>query len=362
MPQNIPLLPYGQTAGRQHMTGETPRPKTLTVDFHGHMFVPAADVLVKPHLNEESHLGRRQSAPRTREISQAQFKKRLREWSEVEERLADMDKMSLDIMAVSCAPPQFHYGVDPSLGLESSQLINDTISAKIKGHPDRFVGIATVPLQDTDLALKELDRAIGELGFRGVMISASVRNEELSAERLEPFWARCEELDIPVFIHPASFATTRFGNHYLTNVIGNPLDTTVAVHYLIFDGVMARYPRLKVFLSHGGAFAGAYGARMDHAFGARPDCRERIDELPSTYLKRFYYDTVVFAIDQLAYLIDKYGADHVLLGTDYPADMGEYDPVEHVYQVEDLAEADRQKICGLNALSLMGLDESHFAR
>lgn len=362
MSQKIPLRPYGPTAGRPHMSGKTPRPDTLTVDFHGHMFVPAADTLVKPYLSEESHLGRRQSNPRTREISQAQFKKRLPEWSEVEERLADMDKMSLDVMAVSCAPPQFHYGIDPSLGLESSHLINDTIAGKIKPHPNRFVGIATVPLQDTDLAIKELDRAIGELGFRGVMISATVGGEELSAERLEPFWARCEALDIPVFIHPASFATTRFGKHYLTNVIGNPLDTTVAVHYLIFDGVMARYPRLKVFLAHGGAFAGAYGARMDHAFGARPDCREHIDELPSTYLKRFYYDSVVFAVDQLAYLIAKFGADHVLLGTDYPADMGEYDPVEHVYQVDGLAEADRKKICGLNALSLMGLEESQFKR
>ena len=362
MPPEIPLQPYGPTAGRRHMTGKTPRPKRLTVDFHGHMFVPAADTLVKPYLSEESHLGRRQSNPKTREISQAQFKKRLGEWSEVEQRLADMDKMDLDVMAVSCAPPQFHYGVAPALGLESSQLVNDTIAGKIKGHPDRFVGIATVPLQDTELALRELDRAINELGFRGVMISAAIGDEELSADRLEPFWARCQDLDIPVFIHPASFKTTRFGRHYLTNVIGNPLDTTVAVHYLIFDGVMARYPRLKVFLAHGGAFAGAYGARMDHAFGARPDCRERIDELPSTYLKRFYYDTVVFAVDQLAYLIGKYGADHVVLGTDYPADMGEYDPVEHVYQVEGLAEGDREKICGLNALSLMGVDESRFAK
>lgn len=362
MPDKIPLRPFGPTAGRRHIAGKPPRPKTLTVDFHGHMFVPAADELVKPYLSEESHLGRRQSNPRTREISQAQFRNRLNEWSEVEERLADMDKMDLDVMAVSCAPPQFHYGVEPNVGHESSQLINDTIAAKIKGHPNRFVGIATVPLQDTDLALSELDRAINELGFRGVMISASVGDEELSADRLESFWARCEALDIPVFIHPASFKTTRFGRHYLTNVIGNPLDTTVAVHYLIFDGVMARYPRLKVFLAHGGAFAGAYGARMDHAFGARPDCREKIDELPSTYLKRFYYDTVVFAIDQLAYLISKYGEDHVLLGTDYPADMGEYDPVEHVYQVDGITEEAREKICGLNALSLTGLDESRFGR
>jgi aminocarboxymuconate-semialdehyde decarboxylase len=360
MAENIPLNPFGPTAGRTHMTGKSPRPKTLTVDFHGHMFVPAADELVRPHLSGESHLGRRQSNPRTLEISQNQFRLRLNEWSGIEERLADMDGMDLDVMAVSCAPPQFHYGVDASLGLESSQLINDTIARNIAPRPDRFVGIATVPLQDTDLALGELDRAVRELGFRGVMVQASVNDEELSAERLEPFWARCAALDIPVFIHPASFRTTRFGRNYLTNVIGNPLDTTVAVHYLIFDGVMARHPRLKVFLAHGGAFAGAYSARMDHAFGARPDCREHIDELPSSYLGRFYFDTVVFSVHQLAYLISTFGADHVVLGTDYPADMGEYDPVEHVFQVDGLTAEARAKICGLNALALMGLEAARF--
>jgi aminocarboxymuconate-semialdehyde decarboxylase len=360
MTNAIPIKPYGPTAGRSHLTGEAPRPKSLTVDFHGHMFVPAADSLVAPHLSEESHLGRRQSNPRTLEISQAQFAKRFDEWSDVGIRLADMDRMNLDVMAVSCAPPQFHYGVDASLGDESSQLINDSIAAKIKPHPNRFAGIATVPLQDTELAVRELERAIGKLGFRGVMISAYVGEEELSAPRLEPFWTKCEELDVPVFIHPASFKTTRFGRNYLTNIIGNPLDTTVAVHYLIFDGVMARHPTLKVFLAHGGAFAGAYSGRMDHAFGARPDCREHIDELPSTYLKRFYFDTVVFSIHQLAYLINTFGADHVILGTDYPADMGEYDPVEHVYQVTGINEKDREKICGLNALSLMGFNQSHF--
>jgi aminocarboxymuconate-semialdehyde decarboxylase len=257
---------------------------------------------------------------------------------------------------------QFYYAADANAGHEASQIINDGIAANIKDHPQRFVGLGTVPLQDTDLALKELDRCVNELGFPGIQIGARVRNEELSTERLEPFWARCQELDIPIFIHPSSFASDRFAQHYLANVIGNPLDTTVAVHYLIFDGVMARYPKIKFYLSHGGAFAAAYGARMDHAFGARPDCREKIDELPSVYLKRFYLDNIVFSIDQLKYLIDKFGADHIAIGTDYPADMGEYDPIEHVYQIEGLSEADREKMCGLNALRLMNLDEARFKR
>jgi aminocarboxymuconate-semialdehyde decarboxylase len=359
----VPLNTFGPTAGRQHMTGKPPRPKTVTVDLHNHMRITEADDFVKPHLPPEgANTAYRYSNPKSREIYEKQHAARKLAWTDVPTRLADMDKMDLDVMAVSCLPTQFYYVVDPKVGHEMCEIINNGIAAKIKGEPKRFVGLGTVPMQDTDLAIKELNRSIKELGFRGIQIGARVRDEELSAERLEPFWKRCEELDIPIFIHPSSFATTRFSRHHLANVIGNPLDTTTAVHYLIFDGVMARYPKIKFYLSHGGAFAAAYSARMDHAFGARADCREHIDELPSTYLKRFYFDTIVFSIDQLDYLIKKFGVDHVALGTDYPADMGEYNPVEHVYQVEGLSESDREKICGLNSLKLMGLDEKQFKR
>jgi aminocarboxymuconate-semialdehyde decarboxylase len=357
-----PLRPYGSTAGRKHMTGKPPRPKTVTVDLHAHMLIPEAADLVKPHLPQDHHPASRFTNPLTSEVSQRQMVDRRINFTDIDQRLEDMDKMDLDVTAVSCVPTQFYYLTEPSLGHESSQVINNGIAANIKGHPKRFVGLGTVPLQDTDLALKELDRCINDLGFRGVQIGARVGDDELSAERLEPFWARCQELDIVIFIHPSSFASPRFSRHFLANVIGNPLDTTTAIHYLIFDGVMARYPKIKFYLSHGGGFAGAYSARMDHAFGARPDCREHIDELPSTYLKRFYFDSLVFSIDQLEYLIEKYGSDHVAIGTDYAADMGEYNPVEHVYQLEGLSEADREKICGLNALNLMNLDAARFAQ
>jgi aminocarboxymuconate-semialdehyde decarboxylase len=362
MSSKYPLRPYGSTYGREHMKGKPPRPKTVTVDLHNHMLIPEAADLVKPHLPSDHHPASRFTNPLTAEVIQKQTRDRRINFTDIDQRLEDMDKMDLDVMAVSVVPTQFYYLTDPSLGHESSQIINDGIAANIKDHPKRFVGLGTVPLQDTDLAIKELDRCVNELGYRGIQIGARVRDEELSAERLEPFWKRCEEHDIVIFIHPSSFDSPRFSRHFLTNVIGNPLDTTVAMHYLIFDGVMARYPKLKFYLSHGGAFAGAYSARMDHAFGARPDARVHIDELPSTYMKRFYYDTLVFSIDQLKYLIDKYGVDHVAIGTDYPADMGEYNPVEHVYQVDGLSESDREKICGLNTLKLLKLEASQFVQ
>ena len=359
----VPLDPYGPSAGRKHMTGKTPRPKTVTVDLHNHMRIEEADKFVKPHLPPEgSNTAVRFTNPKSREYYNQQHAARTQAWTDVPYRLTEMDKMYLDVMAVSSLPTQFYYVVEPSVGQEVAHIINDGIAAAVKTNPKRLVGIGTVPLQDTDLAVKELNRQVKDLGFRGIQIGARVRDDELSAERLEPFWKRCEELDIVIFIHPSSFASTRFPRHHLTNVIGNPLDTTTAVHYLIFDGVMARYPKIKFYLSHGGAFAAAYSARMDHAFGSRPDTREHISEMPSTYLKQFYLDTIVFSTHQLEYLAKIFGVDHIALGTDYPADMGEYNPVEHVYQCEGFSESDREKICGLNALKLMNLDAAQFKR
>ena len=355
---DIPLNTYGSTAGREHLS-EKPRPKSLTVDLHNHLLIKAGMELVAPHLPDTVQLTNVDSQL-TDQIRKRHAKRRDEHRTNIDLRVNDMAQMGLDVMAVSCMPSQFYYAVEGNLGAESSEVVNDGIVAAVKKHPTRLTGIGTVPLQDTDLAIKELNRCVNELGFRGIMIGCRVHDEELSAERLEPFWERCEELGVLILVHPSSFESPRLGPFHLGNIIGNPLDTTVAMHYLIFDGVMARYPKIKFYISHGGAFASAYSARMDHAYGAREDCRNKIFEKPSTYMKRFYYDTVVFSVDQLDYLIRKYGADHIALGTDYAADMAEYDPVEHVFQVPGLSESERQQICGLNALDLLNLSESDF--
>jgi aminocarboxymuconate-semialdehyde decarboxylase len=344
------------------MTGKSPRPKTVTVDLHNHLRVVEADAFAKPYLPAEgANTGFLFADAKGREMRERNDRARAEARTDVNVRLADMDKMDLDVMAISCTPQQFYYVLDKSAGQELAQIVNDGIKAKIKDHPKRLLGLGSVPLQDTDLAIKELNRCVNELGFRGIQIGARCNDDELSAERLEPFWKRCEELGVVIFVHPSSFASKRFARHHITNLIGNPLDTTTAMHYLIFDGVMMRYPKIKFYMSHGGAFAAAYSARMDHAFGSRPDTRGTITEMPTTYLKRFYLDTIVFSTHQLKYLVEQFGADKVALGTDYPADMGEYNPVEHVYQT-DLTETEREKICGLNALKMLGLDEAQFRR
>ena len=361
-PDRVPLDPFGPTAARPRAAIDA-KPETLTVDLHNHLRIGEADEFVKPHLPAEgSNTAYRFSDSRSKEIYDKIHASRVREWTDVDVRVEAMDGMGIDVMAVSCLPPQFYYMVPASVGADCARIVNDGIASRIAAHPRRLVGIGSLPMQDTDLAIAELDRCVSQLGFRAVQIGARVMDEELSSLRFEPLWSRFEELDVPVFIHPSSFPSPRFARHHLANVIGNPLDTTVAVHYLIFDGVMARHPDLKIWLSHGGAFAAAYGARMDHAFGVRPDCRDHIDELPSTYLKRFYVDTLVFAPDQLAYLVDKFGSSHVVLGTDYPADMGDMTPLELVYQTPGLSQADREAICGANAVELLGLDPGAFGR
>jgi len=157
-----------------------------------------------------------------------------------------------------------------------------------------------------------------------------------------------------VFLHPNGFPDgRRLSHHYFMNVIGNPLDSTVAVSHLIFDGVLDAHPRLKMLVAHGGGFLAAYAGRMDHAYRVRPDCRGRIPRRPTSYLKRLYFDTLVFTADQLEYLVKRYGSKHLLLGTDYPFDMGMDDPVGFVETARRLTRVERAEILGRNAVRLL---------
>ena len=265
--------------------------------------------------------------------------------------------MGIDIQAISPAPRQTYYGADPDLGREASRAINDFIAEICGRYPDRFVGLGTVPLQVPDLAIAELERLHKSLGFRGIEIMTHVAGEDLSAERFRKIFARCEELGLVVFMHPDGFTEARrFPDHYFANVIGNPLDSTVALHHLIFGGVLRDRPNLKLVVAHGGGFLPAYSGRIDHAAAARPDCCEELHRMPSTYLKRVYFDALVYTHHQLDYLVDQYGADHILMGTDYPADMGETDPVGFIESTPGLDDTERKAILGGNAARLLNLE------
>jgi aminocarboxymuconate-semialdehyde decarboxylase len=224
--------------------------------------------------------------------------------------------------------------------------------------------MGTVPLQAPDLGVAELERIVRQHGFRGVEINTNVAGAELSEPRFRKFFAKAEELGIVVFMHPIGFTEgRRLKEHYFNNVIGNPLDTTVAIAHLVFDGVLEAHPGLKIVVAHGGGYLPAYSGRLDHAYAARPDCRHHIKQPPTTYLKRLHFDSIVFTAHQLEYLVEQYGADHVLVGTDYPYDMGENDPIGFIESAGKLGDSERAAILGLNAARLLGIDaEREYSR
>jgi aminocarboxymuconate-semialdehyde decarboxylase len=296
------------------------------------------------------------ASERSREINHQNGVRTRLQGASPEKRIEDMDRMGIGIQAISPAPRQTYYGADPDLGLAASRAINDFIADICGRYPDRFVGLGTVPFQAPELAIAELERLHKSAGFRGIEIMTHVAGEDLSAERFRKIFARCEELGLVVFMHSDGFTeANRLAEHYFNNVIGNPLDSTIALHHLIFGGVLADHPNLKLVVSHGGGYLPAYSGRIDHAASARPDTCTCLRHMPTTYLKRLYFDTIVYTHHQLHYLVEQYGADHVLMGTDYPADMGEVDPIGFVESASQLDDTERRAILGRNAARLLNI-------
>lgn len=295
----------------------------------------------------------------TRETNARQMKDRAAKLSSIEVRLKDMDRMGIDIQAVSPAPHQTYYWTDPGEGAELSRMVNERLAEICAKWPERFVGLGTVPLQDASLAVSELTHCVKTLGLRGVEINPSVNGMDLTDAKLnlDRFFAKAQELDVVIFLHPVGFTQgERLMDHYFNNVIGNPLETTVAASHLIFDGVMDRYPKLKVVLPHGGGYLAHYWARMDHAWRARPDCRVIIKKRPSSYLEKFYFDTITFDRAMLKSLVARFGADHVVLGTDYPYDMAMDHPVDFIGGTHGVSSVQKNQIMGGNAARLLKID------
>ncbi len=259
---------------------------------------------------------------------------------------------------LSPLPGQSVYVAPPDAAREAARLTNDGIAAAVAQHPDRFAGMGLVPFQTPELAIAEMRRCVRELGLRGVEVPSHIAGRELSEPAFRPVLAAAEELGVLLFLHPLGTSHgERLRDHYLNNILGNPIDSAIAVAHLIFDGVLEQLPGLKVCVAHGGGHAAAYWGRWDHAWGVRPDCRRHIARPPSEYLRRLYFDTLVFDRAQLRFLLSTYGADHLCLGTDYPFDMAEPDPLGlHA----ELCEADRAAVLGGTAARLLGLDREEW--
>ena len=332
------------------------RGKSLRVDIHCHYMNTAVAAKVA-HLNPAQHEPMAvHSNAATREANANQVRERGPKLTDIALRLKDMDRMGIDIQAVSPAPHQTYYWTEPGMGAELARAQNERLAEIVAQHPDRFVALGTVPLQDASLAIAELEHCVRKLGMRGVEINPSVKGMDLTDAKLglDRFFAAVQALDVIIFMHPIGFTHgERLVDHYFSNIIGNPLETTVATSHLIFGGVMERHPKLKVVLPHAGGYLAHYWARMDHAYKARPDTHGQMKRKPSSYLEKFYFDTITFDHGMLAHLIARFGADHVLLGTDYPYDMGMERPLEFIGGVKGLSAAEREAIQGGNAARLL---------
>ena len=323
--------------------------------MHSHVMVPEAFALTQPHVDLSKVPLAHFATDDTKALNRKQDTDRRPNMVDVKIRLADMDAAGIDLQVIMPPPPQCTYAVPLDIGIKAARMVNAGMASFAAQKPERFTAIGTVPMQNGNAAAAELERSMREDGLKGAQILTSVNGLELSDPQFAPFWEKAEELGAVILIHPNGFTEAgRMTRFYFNNVIGNPLETTLALHYLIFDGVLERHPGLKLIAVHGGGYLAGYSGRIDHAYGARSDVRGTLPELPTTYLKRVFFDSVVFTPHQLRNLVEVFGADKILMGTDYPYDMAESDPVGHL-AASGLDEVTFAKIAGGNAKALFGL-------
>jgi aminocarboxymuconate-semialdehyde decarboxylase len=332
--------------------------KSLTVDVHCHVLTPDVERLVSssPEKHAEAAAQLRLYGAESVEYNRTLFASLMPQLTDVNERLRRMEAMGVDIQVISPSPNQYYYWANVDLAKQIVATQNEHIASVCATHPERLRGLGNVALQHPELSVQQLIECVGKFGLRGVEISSAVNGLELSDSRFERFWAKAEELGCLVFIHPLGTSLAeRVNCHYLGNIIGQPIETTIALSHLIFGGVLDRHPELKICAAHGGGYLPSYIGRSDHGFTVRPEAA-KIKHKPSEYLKRIYFDSLVYTPEGLRHLIEEVGVSQVMLGTDYPFDMGAYEPEKLIAAVAGLAEKDRERILGGNAARLLGLE------
>jgi aminocarboxymuconate-semialdehyde decarboxylase len=329
------------------------KPPYLTVDIHSHVEVPAAAEIAAPFFRIEYdprlQFQTEESTRYNRELRATQTA----QFTETGARTADMDLQGVDIQALAIAPPQYFHWLDGETGPRVNAMQNDAIFEMTREAPDRFVGIANLPMDHPEAAVTEMRRVNADLGFNGFEVNADVKGGDLDDRRYDPIWDAAEELEMLVILHPHGWTEpSRMDDYYLINVICMPLASTVAVSRMILGGVFERFPDLRMLVVHGGGYLPFYFARTDHAYKVRPEARHHIPRPPSEYLHKLHFDTTVFSTDAVEYLVGEFGADRVLMGTDYPFDMGPTDPLGFLADV-NLTEEQHALVVGGNAARLL---------
>ena len=321
---------------RQVMVGGR---RVRTVDVHAHTFVPAVAEVVK---------GTPLEAAVTASLGGALVIG--------EERLRQMDQQGIDVEVLSINP--WWYSADRDLSRRIVDVQNQGLARICTAQPDRFVALATVAIQHPDLAVEQLEAAFSTLKMRGVSLGAAVNGEELAGSRFDPFWAKVEQLGAFVFIHPQGVPELRGrlqGNGLLTNVIGNPLETTIALAHLIFEGTLDRFPKLRICAAHGGGFLPSYKGRFDQGCVTFPaSCTRTLKKRPTEYLSQLYFDSLVFTSEGLRHLVAEFGSSQVVMATDYPFPWTSTS-VDHILNTPGLSDADRVAMLGGNLSRLLGI-------
>jgi len=310
--------------------------RVKTVDVHAHCVIPEALALLGLTLEE-------QRGPGIGEVGAR--------------RIAEMDEQGIDVEALSINPTW--YKAERDVASEVVRIQNEKLAEFCGTYPDRFVAFASVALQYPDLAVRQLEHGVKKLGLRGAAVGASVAGEEFSDSKFHPFWAKAEELGVLIFIHPQSTPelAKRFkGNGWLANTIGNPLDTTIALSHLIFEGMLDRFPGLKICSAHGGGFLPSYAPRSDNCLRVAPemDTGVKLKKKPTEYLRQMYFDTLVFTSEALRHLAAEVGASQLVIGTDHPIPW-QSESVDHILNAPGFSDDERRAMLGETAAKLLGI-------
>jgi aminocarboxymuconate-semialdehyde decarboxylase len=326
---------------------------TPTIDIHAH-FVPEGYLRMIETEGEAYgvHLRSGANGPMIL-VGQAAIGPISAHYHDLDLRLRAMNRQGVAVHALSLNPPMVYWG-DGALGIRLARIVNDAMAEATQAHPDRFVALATLPMQDPEAAVSELNRAVTELGCCGIYLGTNVRGKELTDLTFLPVFERIHALGVPIFLHPLNvIGSQRLTSYYLHNLLGNPFDTAVAAANIIFSGLLDRFPRLQICLPHAGGALPYLIGRLNHGWKVREECRG-LKKPPLSYLRRFTYDTISHAPESLRYLINLVGAGHVMLGSDFCFDMGYERPVKVVTALK-LSRKDQEKILGGNAARLLRL-------
>ena len=330
---------------------ETPRPVSVNgkrmpvIDMHAHCQLSKVWPMVegREELNGENP-----------------YEGQLKKAENIEVRLQQMDAMGTDLEVLSIGTEQHFTWAEYELARDVAKLQNETLTEVCAAHPDRFVPLGVATLQHPQLAAEQLENSVKNLGHRGCMIRGNIAGQELSDSKFHPFWAKAEELDVVVFIHPRVYpgSNPRFeGRGFLHNMIGNPLETTTALAHLVYEGTLDRFPRIKIALAHGGGFLPSYVGRFDHGHNSADRGGRGLEKKkPSEYIRNLYYDTLVYSTENLQHLIKEVGISQLMIGTDHDFGMTNRNAVAHLLSAEGLTDDDIESILNGTAKRLFKID------